>query len=103
MEATSLPPMPPTTLTLASAFAGLRRRKRAFLLAFVLANSVAVAITFSLPKRYTATATLAVEAREAKVLDTQLVAKGLPPILPGDTSVMATQVNMLRSRALASE
>lgn len=91
------------SINLAAALGALRRRKRAILASLLAVNAAAVALVLLLPPRYTATATVAVESGEARALETRPVAKGIPVILPGDSSVIATQVNVLRSQALATQ
>lgn len=93
----------PGTINLAAVLGALRRRKRVVLASLLAVNAAAVALVLLIPPRYTATATLAIEAAVPRVFETQPVARQLPAILPGDSSVLATQVNLLRSWTLATD
>lgn len=94
----------PTEINLASALGALRRHKRMIILTVLLINSTVIAGLHFVQVQYTATATVQVEPAEGpRVFNGTTVAQGLPQWMPGDNSTMATQVNLVRSEALARQ
>ncbi|MGH6958692.1 MAG: Wzz/FepE/Etk N-terminal domain-containing protein [Caulobacteraceae bacterium] len=77
--------------------AALRRRARVFAAAAGLIFALVVLITFQLTPLFTATAKVEIDTRKHEVSDIQQVVSGLPP----DSTVVDTEVEVLRSRSLA--
>ncbi|CAN5153095.1 polysaccharide biosynthesis tyrosine autokinase [soil metagenome] len=76
-----------------------RRRARAFLITALIVLAAAVVITLQATPRYTATAEVMLDSRKQNVVDVQQVMPGLT----ADTSVVDTEVEVLRSRGLAEK
>jgi capsular exopolysaccharide synthesis family protein len=89
-------------LSLASVLGALRRRKRLVIWTVVIVNALAVAAALLLTPRYSATARLMVEPSSARVLEGGTVIRPGPEMV-GDTFLIPTQLDLLRSPALAMQ
>ncbi len=74
-----------------------RRRLWVFLATAVLLFAAVTYLSFKITPRYTATAEVMLDSRKHTVVDVEQVMSGLP----AETSVVDTEVEVLRSRALA--
>src|SRR4051812_9998214 len=88
-------------ISLLAAWGGIRRRMRLILWTLLVVNLMMVGAVLLISPRYTATSTLMIDPGGLRVLEGRNVAKGVPEPIPGDNSVMATQINLLRSPSLA--
>jgi exopolysaccharide transport family protein len=77
--------------------ATFRRRSRAFIATVLIILATAVLLTLQQAPRYTATANVMVDTRKHSVTEMQDVLSGLP----ADSSAVDTEVEILKSRALA--
>lgn len=77
--------------------ATFRRRSRVFVAVAVIILAAVVLVTFQQTPRYTATANVMIDTRKRDVTDIQEVLSGLP----ADSSVVDTEVEILKSRSLA--
>ncbi|MCG8441395.1 MAG: AAA family ATPase [Caulobacterales bacterium] len=84
-------------INLQSVIVAFRRRLDVFIMGFFAVLVVALAVIFQLTPRYTATAQILIDPRQKEVLDFEAVLSGLPP----DSAVVDTEVEILRSEALA--
>ncbi len=87
------------TIDLHRQIALFRRRLRLFLAIAALVFLSVVLITLQLTPRYTAVATVMLDTRKHQVVDTQAVLSGLP----SDAAQVDTEVEILKSRALAEK
>lgn len=79
-------------------FLRVLRRRRGLIAAVVLITTgISAAIVFSLPRLYTATATIIVESQQANVVPGKRVLEAMP----GDQAAIETQIEILKSRTLA--
>ncbi|MCR9267848.1 MAG: GumC family protein, partial [Alphaproteobacteria bacterium] len=76
----------------------LRRRMWTLISSGVLVFLLVALVTLQLTPRYTAVAQVAIEVRQSQVMDFEAVMSGLPP----DSAAVDTEVEILRSRQLAS-
>ena len=88
---------------LAAVLSALRRRKWLILTIVLMVNALTIGALLLLKPQYTATAWVVIDPSEARVLEGRSIAKGLPEWVPGDSSVIATQINVLKSRTLAMQ
>jgi succinoglycan biosynthesis transport protein ExoP len=93
----------PQGFSFTTVFGALRRRKKLTATTFVVVTALVFGLLFVLPTQYTATASVEVEQADTRVLAGKPVARGLPEWMPGDNSIMATQINILTTRALATQ
>jgi polysaccharide biosynthesis transport protein len=93
----------PQGISFPAVLGALRRRKKLMVMTFVIVMAVVVGMLLVLPKRYTATASLEVGPGNSHVFTENPVAKGLSEWMPGDNSIMATQISTLKTRALATQ
>lgn len=77
--------------------ATFRRRSRLFIAVALIIVAAVVLVTFQQTPRYTATANVMIDTRKRQVSDIQEVLSGLP----ADSSVVDTEVEVLKSRSLA--
>lgn len=77
----------------------LRRRLWAMVAAAALVFVLVVAATLQATPQYTATAKILLELRDQQVIDFESVISGLPP----DSAAVDTEVEVIRSRALAEQ
>jgi succinoglycan biosynthesis transport protein ExoP len=91
------------SINIPAVLGALRRRRRMILLSMLIVNLAAVALVLLLPPRYTATASVVYETTSPQVFELKDAANNRPEWVPGDNSIMATQLNILRSRALAED
>ena len=99
--ATELPA--PDGFSFATLIGALRRRKGLILAVIIVINTMVFGLIEVLPARYTATVALEIKQANTRTLVSKPVANGLPEWMPGDNVEMVTQVNILRSRALAAQ
>jgi polysaccharide biosynthesis transport protein len=83
------------------ALRALRRRLGTVLIVVVVVNAITACALLVLPTTYSATASLMVDPAMGGTISGKPAAKSLPDWLPGDNSVMATQVDILKSPELA--
>ena len=76
----------------------LRRRMWTLISSGVLVFLAVALVTLQLTPHYTAVAQVAIEVRQSQVMDFEAVMSGLPP----DSAAVDTEVEILRSRQLAS-
>ncbi|HXT77963.1 MAG TPA: polysaccharide biosynthesis tyrosine autokinase [Acetobacteraceae bacterium] len=81
----------------------LRRRKKLIVVTFFISMAVVVGTLSALPRRYTATASLEVGLGNTQILGGNAAANAMPGWMPGDNSIMATQIAVLKTRALAAQ
>jgi polysaccharide biosynthesis transport protein len=75
----------------------VRRRKVIILVTIVVITGLAALLAFQLTPWYTATADVMVKPRQVRIIDLESVVSELPP----DRSMVATEVDVLRSKFLA--
>lgn len=75
-----------------------RRRLALFFAIAALVLLAIIVVTFQMTPQYTASAQVMLDPRDREVVDLQAVVSGLPP----DSAVVDTEVEILRSRALAN-
>lgn len=92
----------PTTdgISLAAVVGAVRRRKRLVIWTLVIVNALAIATALLLTPRYSATARLMIDPASTRVAEGGTVIRPGPD-LASDTSLMPTQIDLLRSPALA--
>jgi polysaccharide biosynthesis transport protein len=98
--ATELPA--PDGFSFTTLMGALRRRKGLILAIIIVTSTMVFGLIEVLPARYTATAALEIKQANTRALVSKPVANGLPEWMPGDNVEMVTQVDILRSRALAA-
>src|SRR4051794_35696568 len=102
-----MPPHPESdereNLSLASVLGALRRRKLLILACMVFTNVVVAGVLWLVPEQYSSSASLMVEAADAHAISGKPVARGIPPWMPNDNTVMVTQVSLLRTRDVAEQ
>lgn len=76
-----------------------RRRLGVFLACFVLVFTIVALVTFQATPLYTSTASVMIDIRQTEVMDFEAVLSGLPP----DSAAVDTEVEIIRSRALAEK
>lgn len=91
------PPSSDTSRSLKRQWALLRRRRGLFLIVTGGTFALAAALLFAWPSRYDAVAEVMIDARRERVLDVPQVLQDLP----AESSVVDTEVEVLKSRALA--
>lgn len=96
--ATGLAPPPEDDLDLGELLRKLWRRKLAVLGTVVTVTTLAAIVVFQLTPRYTARTAVMIEPRETQVVDIQAVMSGLPR----DFATIESEVEVIRSRALAN-
>ncbi len=101
----SLPETPaePPGLSFSTLWSALRRHKALILITFVLTSMGVFGLLLVLPPRYTGSVTVAIEQSDTRALVSNPVVNGLPEWMPGDNTAMLTQVDILRTRALAAK
>lgn len=77
----------------------VRRRLSLMLAVFLLTFAAIAVLTFQLTPVYSATASVIVNTRDSRVIDIGAVISGMP----ADTAFLDTEVEILRSRALATK
>ncbi len=85
-------------IDLGSLITVLRRRMWTLISSGVLVFLTVALVTLQLTPRYTAVAQVAIEVRQSQIMDFEAVMSGLPP----DSAAVDTEVEILRSRQLAS-
>ncbi len=92
----------PTTdgISLAAVVGAVRRRKRLVIWTLVIVNALAIVTALLLTPRYSATARLMIDPASTRVAEGGTVIRPGPD-LASDTSLMPTQIDLLRSPALA--
>jgi succinoglycan biosynthesis transport protein ExoP len=76
-----------------------RRRRGLFLIVVAAGLLLTTSATFLLPVRYVATADIVIEPRREQALDL----RQSPPTAPADSAAIDTEVELLKSRALAEQ
>jgi succinoglycan biosynthesis transport protein ExoP len=94
-------PAEPPGLSFSTLWSALRRHKALILITFVLTSMGIFGFLLVLPPRYTGSVTVAIEQSDTRALVSNPIANGLPEWMPGDNTAMLTQVDVLRTRALA--
>lgn len=84
-------------LDLRRLFTAFRRRLRLFLAVATIIFLAVILVTLSATPKYTATASVMLDVRQEQVVSAEAVLSGLP----ADSSVVDTEVEILRSRQLA--
>jgi capsular exopolysaccharide synthesis family protein len=87
-------------ISLASVLGALRRRKRLVIWTVVVVNALAIATALLLTPLYSATARLMIDPSSARVVEGGTVIRPGPEVV-SDTSLVPTQIDLLRSPALA--
>jgi len=77
----------------------VRRRLSLMLAVFLLTFAAIAVLSFQLTPIYSATASVIVNTRDSRVIDIGAVISGMP----ADTAFLDTEVEILRSRALATK
>lgn len=90
-------------LDLRAVLGALRRRKLVILGTTVLLTGAILLVTLQLTPLYTATSSVMIEPSAIRAVELKAVATDQAGTLPGETSAIATQIKLLRSRALAKE
>ncbi|MFL5285620.1 MAG: GumC family protein [Rhodopila sp.] len=93
----------PPGLSFSTIWSALRRHKTLILITFVMTSLGIFGILLLLPPRYTGSVTIAVEQSDARALVNNPVAHGLAEWMAGDNTAMLTQVDILRTRMLATK
>ena len=81
----------------------LRRHKLLIVTTFMAVMAAVVGLMLVLPSYYTATASIEVEKADTNVLPGTQITRGLPEWIPGDNSIMATQIARLKTPALVTQ
>lgn len=93
----------PPGLSLSTLWSALCRHKALILITFMLTSMGVFGLLLALPPRYTGSVTVAIEQSDTRALVSNPVANGLPEWMPGDNTAMLTQVDILRTRGLATK
>jgi uncharacterized protein involved in exopolysaccharide biosynthesis len=76
----------------------LWRRRRIIIGTVVILTALALIVTLQMTPIYTSTASVMIEPRTSRVVDVEAVLSGLPP----DTETINSEIQILRSRQLAT-
>jgi polysaccharide biosynthesis transport protein len=87
---------PGVGLALRELLAILRRRRRVVFWVTTMVTTVALLMGLQVAKTYTATAQVMIEPREARIVDVEKVAPGLPA---EDNAIIETHIKLIQSRA----
>jgi succinoglycan biosynthesis transport protein ExoP len=91
-------PAPRATIFFSDLLAAIDRRFVPGLLAFLAAASLVVLVALILPAKYTGIADIMLDTRQREIVKLEAVLSGLP----ADSAVVDSEVEVVRSRALAS-
>jgi succinoglycan biosynthesis transport protein ExoP len=78
-------------------FSVLRRQRRIIFACIAIITAISAAVVLQLTPRYTAQSSILLDTRKTQVIDLQSVISGLPP----DNAVVRSEIEVLRSPALA--
>jgi succinoglycan biosynthesis transport protein ExoP len=93
----------PAGFSFTTVFGAIRRRRRLIVTTIVVVTCAVFGLLHVVPTHYTASASIVVEQADIRVLAGKPVARGLPEWMPGDNSVLATEVNILKTRSLMTQ
>ncbi|MGL3111446.1 Wzz/FepE/Etk N-terminal domain-containing protein [Bradyrhizobium sp. BR 1432] len=98
---TTAPEAPSLEQTISSALALVSRQYPVMIFTLLLCICLAGVYVFTAPKRYTGTAILMIDSRKMQGLQTQAPASGADN--PIDSAMVDSQVELLKSEAIASK